>query len=149
MKRIKIGNFQLTQSARSCQNVEKDNPELVKAIEDQLNLANGRAKEHTFVDATHILNWLREAIKKVAFVNKKNLEKCIICVTSGTDLPRAYKYQPIRTFVTVEFKNSNWYIIDIKSGKANGNPRTEIILDAAKKDDILMNFIHKSGLNFK
>jgi len=82
------------------------------AIEAALKAANGRATAHTFTSSADITDLARTAEAKLEAlgVPKAMRAGAAMMATSGSKLPRAYKYTAHATIVRLIRRGAGWYL---------------------------------------
>jgi len=89
-----------------------DNPTDQAQIEDVLRSVNGTATSHTYSSASEILAIAQEAEAKLdqLLIPKKYRAGAIATKTSGSKVPKAYRYRRIATYVKLVRGSRDWYL---------------------------------------
>ena len=84
-------------------------------IEDALHVVNGRAERHTFTTYEEVATVARDAeivLDKLG-VLKKDRPGTTATMVSGSKLPNCYKYNPIRTVLSITRRTAGWYVTGV------------------------------------
>jgi len=89
-----------------------DNPTDQAKIEDALRSVNGTASCHTYSSASDILAIAQEAEARLDQLGlpKKDRTGAVATKTSGSKMPKAYKYRRIATYVKLVRGSRDWYL---------------------------------------
>jgi hypothetical protein len=100
------------------------------AIDAALAAANGKATAHTYTRSTQLQMIADAAERRLESIGvpKNGRPDAGVIATSGDVLPRAYKYAPIRTRITLIRRPAGWYVTDISTGEYYGAPSVRLVL---------------------
>jgi len=89
-----------------------NNPEDLAKIEDVLQSVNKAATSHTYSSASEILAIAQKAEEKLdqLLIPKKYRAGAIAAKTSGSKVPKSYRYRRIATYVKLVRGSRNWYL---------------------------------------
>jgi len=81
-------------------------------IDEVLRSVNGSATSHTYSSASEILEIAKEAEEKLdrLGLHKKDRAGAIATKTSGSKMPKAYKYRRLATYVKLARGSRDWYL---------------------------------------
>jgi len=89
-----------------------DNPVDMAKIEDALRSVNGQATLHAYSSASEIIAVANKAEQELdrLLLPKKNRAGAVATKTSGSKMPKAYKYRRIATYVKLVRGSRDWYL---------------------------------------
>jgi ABC-type Na+ efflux pump permease subunit len=89
-----------------------DNPTDQAKIEEVLRRVNGQATSHTYTSALEIIAIAKEAEEKLDQLRlpKKDRAGAVAAKTSGSKVPKAYRYRRIATYVKLVRGSRDWYL---------------------------------------
>lgn len=88
-------------------------PENKARIEAALNKAQGKAKIRGIWSYDTVERIIEKAEMRIGEITKKDLEGTEIYFDFGQSFPRAYKYRPESTHLSLVFKNGHWLMADV------------------------------------
>jgi len=125
-----------------------DNPTDQARIEDALRSVNGQADRHTYSSASEILAIAQEAEEKLDRLGlpKKNRAGAVATKTSGSKMPKAYKYSRIATYVKLVRGSQEWFLTFVaKVNVFPDNPGRNLSLTLTQEQDkIVVEIFRKS-----
>jgi len=125
-----------------------DNPADQAKIEDALRRVNGRATCHTYSSASEIIAIAKEAEEKLDQLGlpKKYRSGVVAEKTSGSKVPKAYKYNRIATYVKMKRGSRNWFLTFVaKVNVFPDNPERNLSLTLTQEQDkIVVEIFRKS-----
>lgn len=118
-------------------NINEKNAEKIIAA---LLAANGRAFRHTITRAREIESIADAATDYLVGLglSKSKMVGAKVSFTSGGDVPAAYKWQRVVTWVTLERRQSGWFLNSIKAIQMWGNAPKQTYLLTNEQDEIVV-----------
>ena len=104
-------------------------------IEDALKVVNGRAERHAFTTFREVVMVAMDAeivLDKLG-VLKADRPGTTATMMSGSKLPGCYKYNPIRTVLSITRRAAGWYVTGVAASSDNGathQPRLRTVISA-------------------
>jgi hypothetical protein len=100
------------------------------AINAALAAANGRATAHTYTKATELRTIADAAERRLESIGvpKSGRPGASVVALSGDVLPKAYKYAPRRSRITLIRRPAGWYVTDVSTGEYYGDPSVRLVL---------------------
>ena len=117
------------------------------AIDAALSAANGRASTHTYKSAHHVQRIADVAEARLAALGVPKAQRAgaTVAALSGSKLPSAYKYTPVRTRLVLTRRSSAWYVTDIQTGEFLGTPGAHLALTEAQDAAAIAHFRSNAG----
>ena len=107
----------------------------IQRIEDALQVVNGRAERHAFTTFEEVATVAKDAeivLDKLG-VLKADRPGTRVTMVSGSKLPNCYKYNPIRTVLSITRRTAGWYLTGVAASSdhsATHQPRLRTLISA-------------------
>ena len=108
-----------------------------EAINAALKKINGKATEHTFVDALSVIYAARDAEAQLENLglSKGSRSGAIAIANSGGSVTNSYKYTRITTTVTLVRGSSAWFLVSIEASETYRRKAGELSVSLTDAQD--------------
>ncbi len=108
----------------------------INKLNEALEKCNGKAITHALTSANELLSLAAIYEKHVIKVlgSKRHIPGAIFQHTSGDQVPNSYKHPRIATFVEVQRRAQDWYLIGACQKNINQNPGDDVLILTEAQD---------------